>query len=77
MVTYKTQKQYFSVCDHGYQLQPASPSNHLRRELSLLLGDGGAEGRAFGDPVGLDSPEIHEQMYFKYILSQQGATYSC
>lgn len=45
----------------------ASPCNHLWRELSLLLGDGGCEGRAFSDPVRLDSPEIHLNMCRKVI----------
>lgn len=44
-------------------MQAASPCNHLWRELSLLLGDGGSEGRAFGDPVRLDSPEIHLNIF--------------
>lgn len=34
-----------------------SRGNHLGRELRLLFGEGGAEGVALGDPVGLHRPK--------------------
>lgn len=55
----------FKIRLNEYQLY--SLGNHLRSELRLLFGDGGAEGAALSDPVWLHRPE-HRNKKHKDIM---------